>query len=131
MWAMQELGTHLRLAYGLNMFNVDIIAPDAATAAGAICIERILGQLETQQHEKQAVQGGQQQQKPPFRQGQVDDSCLEGTATAHDGDAVVAEKNGDKCYLVVDVNYFPGYDKVPGAERLFADFLSSSAQLHQ
>lgn len=29
--------------------------------------------------------------------------------------------------LVVDINYFPGYDKVPGAEVLFADFLAECA----
>jgi hypothetical protein len=29
--------------------------------------------------------------------------------------------------LVVDINYFPGYDKVPGAELLFADFLAQCA----
>ena len=33
--------------------------------------------------------------------------------------------NGSSRYLVVDVNYFPGYDKVPGAEQLFAQYCSN------
>jgi hypothetical protein len=32
--------------------------------------------------------------------------------------------------LVVDINYFPGYDKIPGAEELFADFLAQCAGCH-
>jgi hypothetical protein len=34
---------------------------------------------------------------------------------------------GSDCrqFLVVDVNFFPGFDKVPGAEQLFADYLAS------
>ena len=31
-------------------------------------------------------------------------------------------------YYVVDINYFPGYDKLPGWEEMLIDFLHKSAQ---
>lgn len=30
-------------------------------------------------------------------------------------------RNGD--YLVIDINYFPGYEKLPGYESMMVDFL--------
>jgi hypothetical protein len=73
LWSMGQLAVYLRSSLGMNLFNVDIIAPPQAPPQ--------------QQHQHQ-----QQQQ-----------------------------------LWVVDINYFPGYDKVPGAELLFADFLAQCA----
>ena len=74
LWSMGQLAAYLRSSLGMNLFNVDIIAPSVAP----------------QQQEQQEQQLQQQ-------------------------------------LLVVDINYFPGYDKVPGAEVLFADFLVQCA----
>lgn len=118
LWAMQQLAAYLRKALGMNLFNVDIIAPsntlsstsscsacgtNSNTACGAasstadgehIVVPRHLQQQ--QHHQQQEQQDGQQQQQ-------------------------------QQELLVVDINYFPGYDKVPGAELLFADFLAECA----
>eukprot|EP00879_Flechtneria_rotunda_P019887 GHRR01020903.1.p1 GENE.GHRR01020903.1~~GHRR01020903.1.p1 ORF type:complete len:497 (+),score=218.65 GHRR01020903.1:511-2001(+) len=56
-----------------------------------------------------------EQQETPVQLAVSSDSSNDRTRTA----AVCS------CCLVVDINYFPGYDKVPGAEALFADYLSS------
>lgn len=37
-------------------------------------------------------------------------------------------KNGEVNYRVVDINYFPGFDKLPSFEDKFADFLVACGQ---
>jgi hypothetical protein len=87
LWAMQQLATHLRKALGMNLFNIDIIAPNHNSSGVS---DRDVD-----------LQGGQQQQQQ--QQGSVQQ------------------------LLVVDINYFPGYDKISGAEELFAEFLAQCA----
>jgi hypothetical protein len=91
LWAMQQLAAFLRHKLRLNLFNVDIIAPDQ----------------QRQQH---------QQLRQP-------DTVTQQTGSI--GAGASAGNSSSRQYLVVDVNYFPGFDKVPGAEQLFADYLAS------
>jgi hypothetical protein len=87
---MQQLAAFLREKLRLNLFNVDIIAPD-----------------QQQQH---------QQLQPPDGSPEYAGSISAGAS---------ASGSSSRQYLVVDVNFFPGFDKVPGAEQLFADYLAS------
>jgi hypothetical protein len=88
LWAMQQLASFLRQELQLNLFNVDIIAP----------------------------QQQQQQQQQPESATEHSDSVRECGG---------AGNSSKRQFLVVDVNFFPGFDKVPGAEQLFADYLAS------
>lgn len=102
LWAMQQLAAHLRAALGLNLFNVDIIAPSEglqASGEGGCCAAGLAvnGRYES----CIGVDGGQ---GPQQAAAQLDERQQQ--------------------LLVVDINYFPGYDKVPGAELLFAQFLA-------
>jgi hypothetical protein len=71
------------------------------------------GVLKNAHHQEKGRQGQQEE-------GQL--CCFNGTGPGQD---VVKTTPGTKQLVVVDINYFPGYDKVPGAEALFADFLAS------
>jgi hypothetical protein len=84
LWAMQQLAAYLRQQLQLNLFNVDIIAPE------------------------------QQQLVVDDSMGPTSSSSIEGSSSS-----------SCRRFLVVDVNFFPGFDKVPGAEQLFADYLAS------
>lgn len=100
LWAMQQLAAHLRATLGLNLFNVDIIAPSQglqATDEGACCAASL-----SLNGSNEGSVGDDEGQGPP-----------QGAAQSH-----------QRQLLVVDINYFPGYDKVPGAELLFAQFLA-------
>jgi hypothetical protein len=53
---------------------------------------------------------------------------LQPSPTPHAGDgSELQQQEQPPALLVVDVNFLPGYDKVPGAEPLFADFLAAVA----
>jgi hypothetical protein len=91
LWAMQQLAAFLRHKLQLNLFNVDIIAPD--------------------------------QQRQQHQQLQQSDTVTQRTGSI--GAGASAGNSSSRQYLVVDVNFFPGFDKVPGAEQLFADYLAS------
>ncbi|KXZ48736.1 hypothetical protein GPECTOR_25g320 [Gonium pectorale] len=39
---------------------------------------------------------------------------------------VANSPNGERLYYVVDINYFPGVDKIPDFERVFIDFLADA-----
>eukprot|EP01018_Ginkgo_biloba_P023772 Gb_34303 [translate_table: standard] len=40
----------------------------------------------------------------------------------------VIREHGTDCYYVIDINYFPGYSKMPGYEYIFTDFFLSLEQ---
>eukprot|EP00878_Enallax_costatus_P028575 GHUV01030873.1.p1 GENE.GHUV01030873.1~~GHUV01030873.1.p1 ORF type:complete len:449 (+),score=169.30 GHUV01030873.1:574-1920(+) len=116
LWVMQQLAAYLRQQLQLSLFNVDIIAP----------------QWQPGQQQQPIAQ--QPQQQPELKEmccsteqhGSTSSSNWTPSAVAEPAVGVeVSERGGVGQYLVVDINFFPGYDKVPGAEQLFADFLSS------
>ena len=111
-WFLQHLAQRLRHQLGLNLFNFDLIVPwptphgeransAAANGAGA--------GGDPPQQQQDIVQ--QQQQ-----QGQ------EGEATRHR--RVVQ-------YHLIDINYFPGYEKLPEYEQCMMRFLRSIAAQRQ
>uniref|UniRef100_A0A383VVB8 inositol-1,3,4-trisphosphate 5/6-kinase n=1 Tax=Tetradesmus obliquus TaxID=3088 RepID=A0A383VVB8_TETOB len=64
----------------------------------------------------------QQQQQHQQQQGPDDPAAPKSSSSVGDSSS---SSSCCRCFLVVDVNFFPGFDKVPGAEQLFADFLAS------
>jgi len=41
---------------------------------------------------------------------------------------IIREHGTKDHYYVIDINYFPGYGKMPGYEHIFTDFLLSLVQ---
>lgn len=115
-WAVQQLAAYMRQQLQLNLFNMDIIVP--STAAAATSAAAALGTAAAH---------------PPTPAGDA-----AAAAHVHMGTAAVAllaDGTQQGCssgggqgvapqLLVVDVNYFPGLDKVPGSEAMLADYLA-------
>lgn len=52
------------------------------------------------------------------------DIIVSSSSVSGSGASGGSNSNSSTSVLVVDINFFPGYDKIAGAEVLFADFLA-------
>lgn len=120
LWAMQQLAAYLRQQLQLSLFNVDIIAPTNISVFDHKLQQPHIAHLAQQPFGK-LPQKGPDSMVPQQITTTSNLSASDLKATT----ARAGVCGGVRQYLVVDINFFPGYDKVPGAELLFADFLSS------
>ena len=95
-WALEALAAHLRASLGLNLFNFDLITVDKTRAPPAAAAAENGG-------------GG----------GGNGGGSANGDSPSS---AAAAPPAAD--YLVIDINYFPGFEKLPDYEGLLIEFLA-------
>lgn len=121
MWLVRQLAQRLRRHLGLNLFNFDVIMPLPAANGSA--------SLRQQQ---------QRQRQLEHPNGSALNGAAGGGGSCRGGDvppagAAAAGQQGGGCegpapeqvLYLIDINYFPGYEKLPGYEDLMVQFFSS------
>lgn len=112
-WLIQELAQRLRQHLGLNLFNFDVIVPLAQRhggSNGANCSSSGNHGMAGAHH---GVCSG----------GREGNACSGGSAEACQQRQ--QQEQQQLVYHVIDINYFPGYEKLPGYEDLMVQFLQS------
>ena len=107
-WFIEQLAQRLRRHLGLNLFNFDLIVPMHQV--------RLLRQARGSAALLSAAPAG------ASANGASD------SAAAEAGTAERESFGGDgkeKMYYLIDINYFPGYEKLPDYETHMVAFLSS------
>ena len=107
-WLLQALAARLRAHLGLSLFNFDVIVPAGGRGGGGGSAPGA---------------GGGVDRRPGGQEGMAAASAASAAAEDLDDD----EDDGEDEVLLhlIDINYFPGYEKLAGYEGLMVDFLLS------
>jgi hypothetical protein len=128
-WALRLLASRLSAALGLSLFNFDLIVPQDQSAAACAAPALPAAASGAAPHTSAASRGDGGSAN---RSGGGSGGCGSSGMIVQDGDGSGSGTSGSAGALlcmVVDVNFFPGFDKAgPAAQALLGAFLGQRAR---
>ena len=125
MWLVRELAQRLRQHLGLNLFNFDVIVPLRPPATQQAHGSNGSLRQNGAQNGSSAGGGGAAAALNGASRPAAAEAAGWGQGQAQQQGGPSGAPPQEQLYYLIDINYFPGYEKLPGYEDLMVQFFRS------